>query len=58
MLQVAVSGLQQQLVEVLRREVAATEERVRRFTELQYATLENFREQVHREHNTLLRYSS
>lgn len=54
-LQLAMTGLQQQLAEVVRREVNTTEEKIRRYTEMQYSALEAFREQAHREHQSLVK---
>lgn len=54
-LQLAMTGLQQQLAEVVRREVNVTEEKIRRYTEMQYSALEAFREQAHREHQSLVK---
>ncbi|XP_063232945.1 proline-rich AKT1 substrate 1 isoform X2 [Bacillus rossius redtenbacheri] len=53
--QAALSALQQQLGETVQQEAARTEERVRQFTEAQYAALEEFRERAHREHRVLAR---
>lgn len=54
-LQIALSGLQQQLNEVVRKEMSETEEKIRRFSEMEYARLEIFRDQARKEYNTLLR---
>ncbi|XP_066998766.2 uncharacterized protein PRAS40 [Anabrus simplex] len=53
--QTALSALQQQLTEGVQREAARTEERVRQYTEQQYAALEEFREQAHQDHRLLAR---
>lgn len=54
--QTALSALQQQLGEAIQQETARTEERVRTYSEQQYAALEEFREHAHRDHRVLARY--
>lgn len=54
-IQLAIRGLDQQADEVLRREANATEERIKRYSEMQYAALEAFKEQADLEHNILVR---
>jgi hypothetical protein len=54
--QTALSALQQQLGEAIQQETARTEERVRAYSEQQYAALEEFREHAHRDHRVLARY--
>lgn len=54
-LQVAFSDIQQKFSDILRKEVAETEERIRRFTEIESAKLEMFRDEIHKEYNSLLR---
>ncbi|XP_054262132.1 uncharacterized protein LOC129005998 [Macrosteles quadrilineatus] len=49
------AALHQQLTEWVQRQVAATEERVRQFSEQQYAALEQLRARAHRDHLTLSR---
>ncbi|KAF5298617.1 hypothetical protein FQR65_LT09713 [Abscondita terminalis] len=51
--QLALGGLKQRAKESLSREAAAVEDRVRHFTEQQYAALENYREKAHKEHKIL-----
>lgn len=51
--QLALGGLKQRATEILSRETAATEDRVRQYTEQQYAALEKFREKAHKEHKIL-----
>lgn len=51
----ALSALQQQLGEAIQQETARTEERVRAYSEMQYAALEEFREHAHRDHRILSR---
>lgn len=53
--QTALSALQQQLGEAIQQETARTEERVRAYSEQQYAALEEFREHAHRDHRVLAR---
>ncbi|PNF20984.1 hypothetical protein B7P43_G09496 [Cryptotermes secundus] len=53
--QAALSALQQQLVEAIQQETSRTEERVRAYSEQQYAALEEFREHAHRDHRILAR---
>ncbi|PSN55384.1 hypothetical protein C0J52_01850 [Blattella germanica] len=53
--QTAMAALQQQLGEAIQQETAKTEERVRAYSEQQYAALEEFREQAHRDHRFLAR---
>jgi hypothetical protein len=57
-IQTALSALQQQLGEAIQQETAQTEERVRTYSEQQYAALEEFRERAHRDHRVLARYCS
>lgn len=52
----AVSALQQQLTDIIQQETIRTEELVRKFQEQQYAALEEFRTQAHRDHRFLTRY--
>lgn len=54
-LRTALASLQQHLTEVLQQEVARTEEKVRLYTEQQYAALEEFREHAHTDHQNLVR---
>jgi hypothetical protein len=49
------SALQQQLGEAIQQETSRTEERVRAYSEQQYAALEEFREHAHRDHRVLAR---
>lgn len=49
------TSLQQQLAEAIRRETLLTEERVRAYTEQEYAALDRFREQANNEHRILSR---
>lgn len=51
----AVSALQQQLTDIIQQETIRTEELVRKFQEQQYAALEEFRTQAHRDHRFLTR---
>ncbi|KAJ9601011.1 hypothetical protein L9F63_000849, partial [Diploptera punctata] len=51
----AMSALQQQLGEAVQQETARTEERVRSYSEKQYAELEEFRERAHRDHRIVTR---
>jgi hypothetical protein len=53
--QTALSALQQQLGEAIQQETSKTEERVRAYSEQQYAALEEFREHAHRDHRVLAR---
>jgi hypothetical protein len=53
--QAALSAVQQQLVEAIQQETSRTEERVRAYSEQQYAALEEFRERAHRDHRVLAR---
>jgi len=53
--QTALSALQQQLGEAIQQETARTEERVRAYSEQQYAAVEEFREHAHRDHRVLAR---
>lgn len=53
--QTALSALQQQLGEAIQQETARTEERVRAYSEQQYAALEEYREHAHRDHRVLAR---
>ncbi|XP_069680400.1 uncharacterized protein PRAS40 [Periplaneta americana] len=54
-IQTALSALQQQLAEAIQQETARTEERVRSYSEQQYAALEEFREHAHKDHRMLAR---
>ncbi|XP_046395547.1 uncharacterized protein LOC124162890 isoform X2 [Ischnura elegans] len=49
------TALQQQLAEAIQRETLLTEERVRVYSEQEYAALERFREQANHEHRILSR---
>ncbi|KAG8224943.1 hypothetical protein J437_LFUL006443, partial [Ladona fulva] len=49
------TSLQQQLAEAIQRETLLTEERVRAYTEQEFAALDRFREQANNEHRTLSR---
>lgn len=53
--QAALSALQQQLGEAIQQETSRMEERVRAYSEQQYAALEEFREHAHRDHRVLAR---
>jgi hypothetical protein len=53
--QTALSALQQQLGEAIQQETSRTEERVRAYSEQQYAALEEFRGHAHRDHRVLAR---
>lgn len=52
-MQLALGNLKQRFTEVINRESMAAEERVRRFTEQQYAAFEKFRERARKEHTAL-----
>lgn len=51
----AVSALQQQLSDIIQQETTKTEEKVRQYSEQQYAALEEFRERAHFDHRALVR---
>ena len=51
----ALTALQQQLGEAVQQETTRTEERVRSYSEKQYAALEEFRERAHTDHRILTR---
>lgn len=51
------AGLHQQLTEWIQREAIQTEERVRQYSEQEYATLDRLRTRAHRDHLALTRYS-
>ncbi|KAK7868590.1 hypothetical protein R5R35_009479 [Gryllus longicercus] len=53
--QTAITALQQQLAEIIQYETTRTEERVRQYSEQQYAALEEFRERAHNDHRLLAR---
>lgn len=54
-MQTTLAALHQQLTEALQREAQAVEEKVRQFSEKQYAELEEFRGKAHDDHRTLAR---
>lgn len=54
-IQVALSGLQQQLEEAVQRQSVEIENKIRAFTAEQYQLLEQFRERAHNEHRILTR---
>lgn len=55
-MQTTLAALQQQLTEALQREAQFVEERVRQYSEKQYAELEEFQSKAHEDHKTLSRY--
>lgn len=55
-MQTTLAALHQQLTEALHREAQIVEERVRQYSEQQYAELEEFRNKAHDDHKTLARY--
>lgn len=54
-MQTTLAGLHQQLTEALQREAQSVEDRVRQYSEKQYAELEEFRGKAHDDHRTLAR---
>lgn len=56
-MQTTLAALHQQLTEALQREAQSVEEKVRQYSEKQYAELEEFRGKAHDDHRTLARYS-
>ncbi|XP_039295434.1 uncharacterized protein LOC111046277 [Nilaparvata lugens] len=56
--QSGISGLHQQLLSYIQRESAATEERVRAYSDQQFALLENLRTRAHRDHRALTKLLS
>lgn len=50
-----VANLKQRANEVIKKEAAAIEERIRLFTEQQYAALDELRDKVQKEHKALVR---
>lgn len=51
--QAGIASLHQVLTNFIQRESALTEERVRAYTDQQYAALENLRSRAHRDHRSL-----
>ncbi|RZF33441.1 hypothetical protein LSTR_LSTR014448 [Laodelphax striatellus] len=56
--QAGISALHQQLLSYIQRESSATEERVRAYSDQQYALLENLRTRAHRDHRALTKLLS
>ncbi|XP_017772591.1 PREDICTED: uncharacterized protein LOC108559757 [Nicrophorus vespilloides] len=54
-MEMVVTSLKQQLSECINKKVTATDESVRKFTDQQYAALDEYKEVAHREHRALRR---